>query len=326
MRTRITIAALCALFAALIFPLAERSVSAWSSTCDFVTGGGFIVNPTPAGGKGTFGVGGGCKHGGFWGHLEYQDHALGKKIHWTSITGYQKDPSDKNARLICGTGRTPTDNNVSFVVRVKDKGEPGSYDQFDIQWDGTNDHYSTFLVGFPHTLGGGNIQLHKPNNSNDGDFGGTCPPIGPNPPPTPQEANVTVLKTTTTPAPRFNTTVSYDIQVQNIGTAGATNVVVTDHLPTGNEGTITWTVTSPAPPVCQISTLDQTLTCTFATLAANASATIHVQATLGVHDCLSLDDPPGTPTMLTNVASVTSDGQGELMSDPAVILLPPCPE
>src|SRR2546422_7775446 len=42
--------------------------------CDFMTGGGWIIH---SGAKGTFGVGGGCKHGSgvttpeYWGHLEY---------------------------------------------------------------------------------------------------------------------------------------------------------------------------------------------------------------------------------------------------------------
>jgi len=54
--------------------------------CDFLTGGGFIVNN---GAKANFGVAGGCKNGTpTWGHLEYIDHGSGLNVHWTSITAY----------------------------------------------------------------------------------------------------------------------------------------------------------------------------------------------------------------------------------------------
>ncbi len=61
------------------------------SSCDFLTGGGWIVYH---GAKGTFGVGGGCKHGSgingvpYWGHLEYIDHGIGLNVHATEITAY----------------------------------------------------------------------------------------------------------------------------------------------------------------------------------------------------------------------------------------------
>jgi hypothetical protein len=322
MRTRITVAALCALVASLALSLSGRSVSG-QSKCDFVTAGGFIINPTDAGGKGTFGVGGGCKNGSFWGHLEYLDHVLGKRIHWTSITGYQKTPD--NARLVCGIGITPSDNNVTFVVRVKDAGEPGAYDEFDIQWDGTIDHYTTFATGFPHKLAGGSVLLHKPNNSNTGSFGGTC---ASNIPPTPQASDVSVIKTTQTPAPMFigppfTADISFDITLQNLGTATATNVGVTDNLPTGPHGTITFTI-APAVTGCSISLDTQVLTCTNLTLAADASLMIHVQATLQPTDCTGANDFP--PLTLINVATVTAAGQGSRDSDPAVIALPECIE
>ena len=59
--------------------------------CDFLTGGGFIF---PTGSKGTFAVGGGCRHGSgiagipYWGHLEYHDHGLDLNVHWNDITAY----------------------------------------------------------------------------------------------------------------------------------------------------------------------------------------------------------------------------------------------
>src|SRR6267142_1793630 len=203
MRKRGLVIALCAVAAplALGLPHLEISVSAWQhATCDFLTGGGFIY-PTgsPMGGKGTFGVAGGCKHSSFWGHLEYHDHGIGVKVHGTQITGYMIDTTvfpDPFARLICGKGKTDY-GDVTFVVRAKDGGEPGcNKDEFDIQLQlqGAVPFYTTFGTA-PHKLGGGNIQLHRPNYSNTGVFGGMCPavvPPGPNP--TQQGPDVAVAK------------------------------------------------------------------------------------------------------------------------------------
>jgi hypothetical protein len=326
MHKHVLIGAICAVAAALALSVNENRVSAWNSVqCDFTTGGGWIYpTGTMAGGKGTFGVAGGCKHGSFWGHLEYHDHLLGKKIHWTSITGYQK--TDDNARLICGTGRTPSDHNVTFIVRVKDRGQPGTYDEFDIQWDGTIDDYSTFLEGFPHKLAGGNILRHKPNNSNTGYFGGTCPPIVT--PTTPPASDVTVEKITQTPtpafiAPIFTADISFDIMLQNIGTATATSVGVTDNLPTGPNTSIKYTL-QPTVTGCSISLATQVLTCTNLTLGAGMSLTIHVQGTLQPTDCTHATDIP--PLTLTNIARVTAPGQNPTDSDPAIIFLPECTE
>jgi len=174
--------------------------------CDFLTGGGWIVYH---GNKGTFGVGGGCKHGSgtngipYWGHLEYQDHGIGLNLHATSITAYfpdgdtgtdTKTHQPTGARWICGTAKTNLYDDVSFVVHARDRGEPGVNDLFDIRVtspDGTIEHYNTvnecpnyqtsghYLGSYapcaPGNGGGGNIQLHKPNPSTTGDFGGSCP-------------------------------------------------------------------------------------------------------------------------------------------------------
>jgi hypothetical protein len=172
--------------------------SAW--VCDFVTGGGWIQLP---GAKANFGVGGGCKKNGpdapFWGHLNYLDHGSAIKpvtaptpfhVHWTSITGYfeiesrgnEGSPKIKGTRDICGKAVTndPLHMFVDFHVRVTDNGEPGSDDIFWIRLaDSGPGGTCCFYDTGPHDLGdghpgGGNIQLHKPNPSNEGDFGGTC--------------------------------------------------------------------------------------------------------------------------------------------------------
>ena len=188
--------------AALALALASGAANAWM--CDFLTGGGFIIvdsNNGPA--KANFGVGGACKDGGdghgLWGHLEYIDHGTGLNVHWTSITAYIEEDSGTydgrpiGSRFICGKARTnppqPNGDDVDFAVRAKDAGEPGVNDEFDIQLTQPQGSpvanvsvYTTNFnfVGPPHRLndgagGGGNIQLHKPNRSTTGDFGGPCP-------------------------------------------------------------------------------------------------------------------------------------------------------
>src|SRR5438445_6187419 len=161
-------------------------VSAWAQKCDFVTGGGWIVRPNGA--KANFGVGGGCKNGSpTWGHLEYVDHGNIPSgtvpppfnVHWESITAYLF--IDDTTRDICGTARTndPSYPTVDFHVRVADNGEPGVNDIFAIRLAVGGATIYTTEFDPDHRLGaggpgGGNIQLHKPNPSTTGDFGGTC--------------------------------------------------------------------------------------------------------------------------------------------------------
>src|SRR6266446_3334958 len=183
-----------------LFVLTPSPAMAWP--CDFLTGGGWIVH---YGAHANFGVGGGCKFGSpTWGHLEYIDHGMGLNVHWTSITGYfeymgdtgtdPKTGQPTGARDICGTARTNLYGDVHFRVNVKDAGEPGINDHFDIRlWkcDAVTgvctDVYDTTQECYPHYLGssapcapgdggGGNIQLHKPNPSTTGNFGGSCYP------------------------------------------------------------------------------------------------------------------------------------------------------
>ncbi len=180
--------------AALALLLVSGSAFAWP--CDFLTGGGFIFYN---GSKANFGVGGGCKNGSpTWGHLEYIDHGTGLNVHWTSITAYKEVDSSSSpkgrptgARLICGTARTNLFGDVNFVVEARDAGEPGVNDQFDIRlrnpttglivYDTTTQCWPHFLGSTvpcaPGTNGGGNIQLHKPNPSTTGSFGGSCPAL-----------------------------------------------------------------------------------------------------------------------------------------------------
>jgi len=123
--------------AALAVVLGGRTAIAWEQPCDFLTGGGFIyttASETHPVTKGTFAIGGGCKHGSpTWGHLEYHDHYNGLNAHWTSITAYMKegDPPQTfdpktgqptGTRLVCGTARTNLYGDVDFMVRATDNG------------------------------------------------------------------------------------------------------------------------------------------------------------------------------------------------------------
>jgi len=137
--------------------------------CDFITGGGFVF--TDSGAKANFGSHGGCKHGAFWGHVNYVDHGgeFGVSPYHVSsieITGYLIDPAFPNARDICGFARTNANNDeiVRFRVRMEDNGEPGVNDRFGIHL--SNGYLVTARQLANGGPGGGNIQLHKGNNSN----------------------------------------------------------------------------------------------------------------------------------------------------------------
>jgi hypothetical protein len=179
--------------AALALTLTAGSTRVWAEenhACDFLTGGGFIIRNSGA--KANFGVAGGCKHGSpTWGHLNYIDHGTGLHVHWTSITAYlfvsqgAPDPQTgqpHGARLICGTARTNQFGDVDWVVNAEDNSEPGVNDVFVIRLSQGGMIVYTTEVDSDHTLGGpgpggGNIQLHKPNPSTSGGFGGDCPAL-----------------------------------------------------------------------------------------------------------------------------------------------------
>lgn len=164
----------------------DSAIAQVQPPCDFSTGGGFIVRDS--GDKANFGVAGSCKNNFSWGHLEYVDHSYTPplNVHWTSITAYRgpgcspTGPSDANTRCICGTARSNVFGDVDFGVVVDDVGEPGVNDVFKIRLTQGGQPVYTTESDSDHTLGGsgsggGNIQLHKPNPSTTGVFGGSCP-------------------------------------------------------------------------------------------------------------------------------------------------------
>jgi hypothetical protein len=145
--------------------------------CDFITGGGFIFTDWAS--RGNFGAHGGCKNGGFWGHVNYVDHGgfmnvTPYHVNSTEITGYlmSDNPQFATAREICGIARTNAGESLRFRVRMVDNGEPGRLDRFGIILE--NGYWVTTRTLADGGPGGGNIQLHKSNPST----------TGPTPPPT----------------------------------------------------------------------------------------------------------------------------------------------
>lgn len=166
--------------AAALFAITTAPVRAgfffMPTPCDFITGGGFVF--TDWGARANFGAHGGCKHGGFWGHVNYVDHGgfngvSPYHVSSTEITGYlmSDNPAFPTAREICGFARTNAGESLRFRVRMEDNGEPGRFDRFGIVLE--NGYLVTTRYLADGGPGGGNIQLHKPNNST----------TGPNPPP-----------------------------------------------------------------------------------------------------------------------------------------------
>jgi len=102
--------------------------------------------------KANFAVAGGIKNGGFWGHLQYNDHGNGLRAKGTGVTAYTF-MAGSTMRHIEGTADingTPG----TYSADVADNGEPGRNDTFSL----------TLSNGYTAggTLGGGNIQLHTP--------------------------------------------------------------------------------------------------------------------------------------------------------------------
>ena len=159
--------------AALFFTRGSVSAHFVPQPCDFTTGGGFVI--TDNGEHANFGLVGGCKHEGFFGHVNFVDHDTlppfgGLHVSSTSITGYfVSNLDDQRYRDICGTANTNLFGPVYFRVRTLDGGEPGSGpngpDRFGIKLK--NDLGEAVVIS-TRFLAGGNIQLHENNPSTTG--------------------------------------------------------------------------------------------------------------------------------------------------------------
>lgn len=175
--------------------LAGGSVSAWEEqkALDFITSGfWFIVQPHPnttgtlAGNRVSGGWHGGVKHFDWWGNGNAIDHGIGAHIHSLEVTGYLRIGEDSGShpkiigtRDICGIARA-NGGQFAYRVRLRDNGEPGRRDRVGISlwtdFDGELVYLATGNLGDPSS-GGGNVQLHRGNNSNTApDEEPRCPP------------------------------------------------------------------------------------------------------------------------------------------------------
>ena len=151
-------------------PTTVHATAFVQAPCDFITAGGYVFKDNDE--MANFGVHGGCKHGEFWGHVNYVDHENQFHLRSTRITGYMFDPHSPNSRDICGFGRiNDQEQEVMFRVRLTDNGEPGVNDLFGITIDNWFTSGERFYRVSTRELGdgdggGGNVQLHKGNRSN----------------------------------------------------------------------------------------------------------------------------------------------------------------
>ncbi len=121
-----------------------------SPTADFTTGGGWMV-PTGRTFKATFGFVGGIKDAEFSGHLTFRDHGTGDRFigeveEYVVLGG--------TLRQMSGDGELNGDEGT-FDLIVSDNGEPGSNDQFSVEYSSDSDEGEA-----TGNLSGGNIQLH----------------------------------------------------------------------------------------------------------------------------------------------------------------------
>lgn len=157
------------LVATLVAPVPVEARMQTPDPCDFVTSGGFVVNPDSAR-KANFGVHGGCKNGEFWGHLNFVDHANGYHVNSVEITAYlAPEGVESPVRDVCGIAQSnnPLDpETFYFRARLVDNGEPGGpeLDQFALKL-GVDSGYEVPLLALGTARPGGNVQLHSPNRS-----------------------------------------------------------------------------------------------------------------------------------------------------------------
>src|SRR6201984_1134633 len=136
------------------------------SPCDFTTGGGFVI--TDNGNHANFGLVGGCKNGGFFGHVNFVDHDTtgtfaGLHVNSDSIDAYFEPAAGSNIRDICGTADTNLFGTVKFRARTEDNADPNpggqGIDKFGLKLTGVSPPYagvSAVVVTTRLLAGGGN--------------------------------------------------------------------------------------------------------------------------------------------------------------------------
>lgn len=166
------------LLAVLMFrdtPVAKAHIV--PSPCDFTTGGGFVI--TDSGNHANFGLVGGCKNGGFFGHVNFVDHDTtgmfaGLHVNSDTVDAYFEPAAGSNVRDICGTADTNLFGTVKYRARTEDNNDPNpggaGVDMFGLKLTGVSPPYAgmSAVVISTRVLGGGDMELHKPNPSTTG--------------------------------------------------------------------------------------------------------------------------------------------------------------
>ena len=148
------------------------------SPCDFTTGGGFVI--TDQGNHANFGLVGGCKNGGFFGHFNFKDHDTTNTVNPTTmccaglhvngpVSAYFEPFAGSNVRDLCGTADTNNPNfpTVKFRARTEDNADPNpggrGVDKFGLKITaiGGNFDGEFQVVVTTRLLAGGDIELHK---------------------------------------------------------------------------------------------------------------------------------------------------------------------
>lgn len=151
------------------------------SPCDFTTGGGFVM--TDSGNHANFGLVGGCKNDGFFGHVNFVDHDTTNTVNAVCCAGlhvngpvsaYFEPVAGSNVRDLCGTADTNLFGTVKFRARTEDNSDPNpggrGVDKFGLKITGVSPPFTgdTAVVITTRFLAGGDIELHKPNPSTTG--------------------------------------------------------------------------------------------------------------------------------------------------------------
>lgn len=134
-----------------------------------VTGGGWIPGGPPGpGSKKTFGFNAHSEAGPTWAQLQFNDHATKMRVHSDTVKTLVIQPGDTIANF-SGDCRVDGVSGYRFECEVMDRGEPGrGVDKFSLHiYDGDGNLY--YSAG--DFLGGGNIQIHTPTDTDLADSG-----------------------------------------------------------------------------------------------------------------------------------------------------------
>ena len=120
--------------------------------CDFVTYGGFVLEPNNVSYAGNAGV---TSKDVLFGELNFKNHENGDLIHLHTIASYVQDGTDEDTRRISGPATVNGESGFTATVWLTDNGEPGTSDRIRLVVTNAGGQLIT-----DQTVNGGNIQLH----------------------------------------------------------------------------------------------------------------------------------------------------------------------